>query len=31
VQADAFLSQRVPKIMAALACQDCGLIAITFD
>jgi hypothetical protein len=31
VQADAFLSQRVPKITAALACQDRGLIAITFD
>ena len=30
-QAGCFLSQRVPKIMAALACQDCGLIAITFD
>ena len=30
-QAGAFLSQRVPKIMAAPAYQDCGLIVITFD
>ena len=30
-QAGCFLSQRVPKIMAAPAYQDCGLIVITFD
>jgi hypothetical protein len=30
-QAGSFLSQRVPKIMAAPAYQDCGLIVITFD
>ena len=29
-QAGCFLSQRVPKIMAAPAYQDCGLIVITF-
>ena len=31
VQADAFLSQRVPTIMAAPAYRDGGLIVITFD
>jgi hypothetical protein len=30
-QAGCFLSQRVPKIMATPAYQDCGLIVITFD
>jgi hypothetical protein len=30
-QAGCFLSQRVPKIMAAPAYQDCGLIVITFE
>jgi hypothetical protein len=30
-QAGCFLSQRVPKMMATPAYQDCGLIVITFD